>query len=101
MKLYINTSSAEEIVIKLDGQEFRTDAKKDKSQKLLIFIDEKLKELGKSIDNIKEIEVNTGPGSFTGLRVGVSVANAIGWDKEIPVNGQDIKKSGPITPRYS
>jgi len=101
MKLFIDTSSSEEIVIKVGDSEFRTSAKNDKSQKLLMFIDEKIKEMGKTIDDITEIIVNTGPGSFTGLRVGVSVANAIGWDKNIKVNDQDIRKSGPITPRYS
>ncbi|MDD5147084.1 MAG: hypothetical protein PHV63_00840 [Candidatus Daviesbacteria bacterium] len=37
------------------------------------------------------IEVETGPGSFTGLRVGVSVANALGFALEIPVNGKKIE----------
>jgi tRNA threonylcarbamoyladenosine biosynthesis protein TsaB len=101
MKLFIDTSIAEKIVIGLGEQRFEADAKKERSQKLLPFIDEKLKELNKSIDDISEIEVVTGPGSFTGLRVGVSVANTIGWAQQIQVNGQDIKKSGPITPNYS
>mgnify|MGYP001565622427 CR=1 FL=1 len=37
------------------------------------------------------IEVETGPGSFTGLRVGVSVANALGYSLGIPVNGKKIE----------
>lgn len=36
------------------------------------------------------IEVNTGPGSFTGLRVGVSVANALAYTLKIPVNGKKV-----------
>lgn len=37
------------------------------------------------------IEVETGPGSFTGLRVGVTVANALGFALGIPVNGKKIE----------
>ena len=37
------------------------------------------------------IEVETGPGSFTGLRVGVSVANALGFELDIPVNGKKLE----------
>jgi len=37
------------------------------------------------------IEVETGPGSFTGLRVGVSVANALGFALGIPVNGKKLE----------
>lgn len=37
---------------------------------------------------LEEIEVETGPGSFTGLRVGASVGNALGYSLGIPVNGK-------------
>ncbi len=40
---------------------------------------------------LEGIEVETGPGSFTGLRVGVSVANALGYSLNIPVNGKKIE----------
>lgn len=41
--------------------------------------------------DLKGIEVETGPGSFTGLRVGVSVANALGYSLGIPVNGKKLE----------
>ncbi len=41
--------------------------------------------------DLNGIEVETGPGSFTGLRVGVSVANALGFSLGIPVNGKKIE----------
>ena len=44
-----------------------------------------------SWDVLEGIEVETGPGSFTGLRVGVSVANALGYSLGIPVNGKKIE----------
>ncbi len=48
-----------------------------------------IKKIG--IKDISEIEVATGPGSFTGLRVGVSVANALGFSLEVPVNKKKIE----------
>lgn len=42
-------------------------------------------------DVLNGIEVEAGPGSFTGLRVGVSVANALGFALQIPVNGEKIE----------
>ena len=38
----------------------------------------------------KKSEVNRGPGSFTGLRVGVAIANALGFLLKIPVNGKRV-----------
>lgn len=100
MKLYINTSSAQTIVIGLDDEKFETEARKDKSQKLLPEIDKLLKKKKKTVSDISEIEVNTGPGSFTGLRVGVSVANTLGWVLGIPVNGKDLRKGEVVEIRY-
>ena len=100
MKLYINTSSSEKIIVGLDGKKFETPAKKGASQRLLPFIVELLKKEGKRLEDIKEIAVATGPGSFTGLRVGVSIANALGWALGIPVNGKDLKKGEVVDIKY-
>ena len=100
MKLYIDTSDGQKIIVGIDDKRFKTDARQEKAQKLLPFINEVLKKEGKKIKEIKEIEVNTGPGSFTGLRVGVSVANALGWALGIPVNGKDLRKGEVIDIKY-
>ena len=92
MRLYIDTSDREKITIGLDEKKFTANAKEKASQKLLAFIEKILKKEGVLINQITQIEVHTGPGSFTGLRVGVSVANAIGWALGIPVNGKNIRK---------
>ena len=101
MKLYIDTSNGEKIIIKLDEEIFETTSLEDKSQKLLKFIDEILNKKNKKIKEIKEIEVHTGPGSFTGLRIGVSVAITLGWALGIPVNGKDIRKGEALDIKYS
>lgn len=42
-------------------------------------------------EELEAIEVETGPGSFTGLRVGVSGANALAYSLCIPVNGKKME----------
>ena len=53
MKLYIDTSDREKIVIGIDEKRFTSEAKKDKSQKLLPFIVEVLNKEGKTLKDIK------------------------------------------------
>jgi tRNA threonylcarbamoyladenosine biosynthesis protein TsaB len=101
MKLFIDTSDSQRIVVGVNGKKFETDAKEGASQRLLPFIVELLKKQGKKLKDITEIEVNTGPGSFTGLRVGVSVANALGWALKILVNGKDLRKGEIVDIKYS
>lgn len=43
------------------------------------------------LKTLEGIEVSTGSGSFVGLRVGVSVANALGFALGIPVNGKKFE----------
>lgn len=100
MKLYIDTSNSEKIIVGFNGEKIESDARKERVQKLLAVVSDQLKKRGKGVRDIKEVEVNSGPGSFTGLRVGISVANALGWSLGIPVNGKDIKVQGPVEPKY-
>jgi len=100
MILYIDTSQSEEITISLGGKVYKTSSKREKSQRLLPFIDEVLKKKKLTLKDLTEIEVNTGPGSFTGLKVGVSVAQALGWALGILVNGKNMKKGEIIDIKY-
>lgn len=98
--LYIDTRDSKKIIVKLDGLEIVEDAKREKAQKLLSVIHKLLKKRKMDVRDITSIKVNTGPGSFTGLRVGLSVANTLGWALKIPVNGHNAQES-PIEPVYS
>jgi len=98
--LYIDTSDRDKIVIGIGQKMYETDAKKEKNQRLLPFIDEVLKKENLIFKDLTEIKVATGPGSFTGLRVGVSVAQTIGWVLAIPVNGKDVKNGQTIEIAY-
>lgn len=60
----------------------------NQSQELLPKIDQILKANRVKPAQLKWIAANLGPGSFTGLRVGISVANAFGYGLQIPVIGQ-------------
>lgn len=88
MKLYIDTSDSEKIIVGLDNEKFESKAKQRASQRLLPFIEEVLKKKKKTVKEITEVQANSGPGSFTGLRVGVAVANTLGWVLKVPVNGR-------------
>ena len=88
MRLYIDTRDSEKIVVGLDGDKVVADSRREKAQMLLGVIHRELERRSKCIHDVKSIEVETGPGSFTGLRVGISVANALGWALGVRVNGQ-------------
>ena len=47
------------------------------SSRLVPFIDEMLRELGITADGLDAVCVSSGPGSYTGLRIGVSTAKGI------------------------
>lgn len=100
MKLSIDTSNSENIKISVGSTKIETSSREKKSQILLQSIKEALDKENKELKDLSEIEVNTGPGSFTGLRVGVSVANALGWALKIPINGKNISLEGPVEPQY-
>ena len=100
MKLFIDSSNREKIIIGLDDKQYLTPAVELKSQKLLPFLMECLQKQNLILQDITAIEVAIGPGSFTGLRVGVCVANTLGWVLGVPVNGKMVEKDGPVTPIY-
>src|SRR6476661_5933997 len=47
-----------------------------------------LKENNKNLKDLEGLVVFKGPGSFTGLRIGLSVANALADSLQIPIVGQ-------------
>ncbi len=92
MILYINTKDQKTITVSLkkNGEVVKSLSKQNEygSQVLLPLIMKLLKTVNCELKTLQGIEVETGPGSFTGLRVGVSVANALGYSLKIPVNGK-------------
>jgi tRNA threonylcarbamoyladenosine biosynthesis protein TsaB len=60
---------------------------KSHASMLTIFIDEILKERGIRASDLEAVAVSKGPGSYTGLRIGVSVAKGIAYAASIPLIG--------------
>lgn len=99
--LYLDTSVSETTKVELiiDEKRFQRifDAKQMRSQVVLPLIEEMLRDNALNLADISQIKLNTGPGSFTGLRVGISVAQTIGALFNIPVNGT---LAGRLIPLY-
>lgn len=95
MILYINTKDMKKVEVALKKEEEVVDSLTDfnqfGSQVLLPLIEKLLNQNNLEYKDLIGIEVTTGPGSFTGLRVGVSVANALGYSLGIPVNNKEIE----------
>lgn len=68
-------------------------ARTHQSEELLPAIDKLLKQNKVLPKNLGLIIVNTGPGSFTGTRVGVATANALSFGLNIPVVGVKAEDS--------
>lgn len=100
MVLYINTKDLKVVTVALkEGDKVLESLSEENeygSQVLLPLIMKLLPPRG--WDLLEGIEVEEGPGSFTGLRVGSSIAQALGYALNIPVNGQVGK---PVELRYT
>lgn len=100
--LLIDTASNREIVvgIKIDGKkdEIRQRITIQKAQVVLPLIDKLLKKHRLKLGDLTSIVVNTGPGSFTGLRVGIAIANALSFALRIPINKKPLGEF--VVPSY-
>ena len=92
--LYIDTSSNKKAVVglKIDGVSDMAEQESTvwKSQAVLPLLTSLLKKHTLKLTDIDSIEVVSGPGSFTGLRVGVAIANTLGTWLKVPINGRQI-----------
>lgn len=90
MNLYLDTSSFEAI-LKLENpdsgetKEYRKNFGYEMAEKLLSFIRDALNENQKTWQDIKKITFFSGPGSFTGLRIGATIVNALANELNIPL----------------
>ena len=57
------------------------------SQTLMVMAEDLLKQCGKNVADITAVAVAEGPGSFTGVRIGVAAAKGFAWGRELPCYG--------------
>ncbi len=99
--LVIDTTAIRVVTVRLEagGKTLgeKTVLEHGNTQALLPLIDDLLKRNDLSLRCVTGITVATGPGSYTGLRVGIAVANALSVFLGIPVNGS----RSLATPLYS
>lgn len=99
IRLFLDTSNPETI-LKLNEKEYKYNFNHDLAEKLLKFIHDKLTENHKTWQDISEITFMSGPGSFTGLRIGASIVNTLAHELSIPLYDHHGKKHQIIIPNY-
>ena len=57
------------------------------SQTLMVMAENLLSQCGKTAEDVTAAAVAAGPGSFTGVRIGVAAAKGFAWGREIPCYG--------------
>ena len=89
--LAFETSAKAASVALHDGQKLLAESYQNTgmthSQTLMVMAEDALKQCGKSAQDVTAIAVAEGPGSFTGVRIGVAAAKGFAWGREIPCYG--------------
>lgn len=80
-----NCSVALQIGDKVISREM--ESPREHSQRLLPFVQEVLKEADTQLSEVNGLVVGVGPGSFTGVRIGVSIAQGLAFGADLPVQG--------------
>ena len=57
------------------------------SQTIMVMAEDLLKQCGKTVSDVTAVAVANGPGSFTGIRIGVAAAKGFAWGAELPCVG--------------
>ncbi len=96
MTLLINTTLENKIIIALYSKDKvyqkTSSAKNQAGAKVLELIENLLKEQKLDWSHVKGIELENRGGSFSSLRTGVAIANALAYAKQIPLTTVDKKK---------
>jgi tRNA threonylcarbamoyladenosine biosynthesis protein TsaB len=63
------------------------------SQTLMVMAEELLCQCGKTPQEVEAVAVAEGPGSFTGVRIGVAAAKGLAWGLDVPLYGVSTLES--------
>lgn len=67
--------------------EVTTNMKKNHSVRLMPMVARLMEELELKVSDLDAVAVASGPGSYTGVRIGVTTAKTIAWSRNIPLIG--------------
>lgn len=99
MKLYLDTSTPT-CVLKLDHHTYTWEAGHSLAEYLLAFIHDHLQSLGRDWSDLTSIAFFSGPGSFTGLRIGAAIVNTLADQLQIPLYDHTGQPHSIILPNY-
>ena len=99
VNLFLDTSTPTTI-LKINDKIYEWSSGRDLAEKLLSFIYEKLYENHYTWSDIKSITFMSGPGSFTGLRIGAAVVNTLAHELSIPLYDHHGASRRIIIPDY-
>jgi tRNA threonylcarbamoyladenosine biosynthesis protein TsaB len=91
MIILLDTSTSVCRLTLVDGDErwnYEWQSERNLASGLLGYLDEKIKSRQKTWSDITAVGVFKGPGSFTGLRIGLTTANTIADAQSIPIVGE-------------
>jgi tRNA threonylcarbamoyladenosine biosynthesis protein TsaB len=117
LALKTDTATAELQILTIDGKLIATkiwEAGRQLSQQLMPEIELLLDSQKLKLTDVSGIVVYRGPGSFTGLRIGITVANTLAYSLNIPITGgageawlkdgldalESALAAGIVTPEY-
>lgn len=88
-RLVLDTSTKFLYIALLKGEEeldvYYQEGNNDHSVKLMVEIERLFLEHNLQVSDLDEIIVGIGPGSYTGLRIGLAVAKMFAWNNDIPI----------------
>jgi tRNA threonylcarbamoyladenosine biosynthesis protein TsaB len=91
MLLAFETSAKAASVALFDGEKLLGESYQNTglthSQTLMLMAEDLIKNCGVTVNDLTSVAVAAGPGSFTGVRIGVSAAKGLAWGGEIPCFG--------------
>ena len=67
------------------------------SQTLMVMAEDLLKACGKTMADVTAVAVAEGPGSFTGVRIGVAAAKGLSWGGQLPCCGVSTLEAMALT----
>lgn len=91
MILLLDTSTSECRLMFAEGDwryETKWEAHRELAKGLLAYLQSQLEGQGKTWEDLTGLGAYKGPGSFTGLRIGITVLNTLSYAQKIPIVGE-------------